>query len=364
MKKIKISQPYIDKTTEKSILKTIRAGIFSESINTKIFEKKLAEINKTKFAIATSSATAALHSVLEALCLDPGSEVITTPLTFIATANSILMAKLKPVFVDINEKTFNIDEKQVERKISKKTKAILAVDLYGLPCNYDALKTLAKKNKIYLISDSSQAIGAQFEKKPIAKFTDATVFSFYATKNITTGEGGAVITNDQKIADFVRSFKNHGRDLKNSDKYNLLGYNYRITEIGSVMGLNALKYLNRWTKMRQKNAAQLSKALINKKGLITPTATPQTSSVFHQYTVRITKDFPDSRNHLLEYLKTKGIDAKVYYPRTITSFGHLKSPEKFPIAEKISTEILSLPIHPKVTQNDIAYIAKTILSVK
>lgn len=364
---IKISNPTFDKKTQQTITNLLKTGQISEGNLTSKFEKELARINNTKYAIAFNSGTAALHTMLESLGLAPSSEVITTPFTFIATGNAIVMANLKPVFVDIDEKTFNINPDLITKRISNKTRAILSVDLYGQPSQYDKIKRLAKKYNLVLISDSCQAIGAKYMNKPISSYTKATAFSFYATKNITTGEGGAIVTNDKKIAMFSKSFKNHGRG-NSADNFKFLGYNYRTTEIASIIGLNQLKNLKRLTEIRQNNAHILTKLLGNKGGIITPYLQSNSSHCFHQYTVRVTEKFPIKRDQLLAHLIKSDIEAKIYYPYILPNYKHLSgnknTVKETKVAKKIAQEVLSLPIHPSLSKIDLNKIASIILKIK
>lgn len=364
---IKISNPTFDNKIQQLIAKTLKTGKLSEGYFTSKFENELARINNTKYAVAFSSGTAALHTMLTSLQLEPSSEVITTPFTFIATGNAIIMANLKPVFVDIDEKTFNINPELIAKNITKKTKAILAVDLYGQPNQYDLIKNLAKKYNLPILSDSCQAIGAKYKNMPISSYTKATAFSFYATKNITTGEGGAIVTNDKKIAMLSKSFKNHGRG-NNGDDFKFLGYNFRTTEIASIIGLSQLKNLKRLTEIRQNNAHILTKLLGNKEGIITPYLQSNSSHCFHQYTIRVTERFPIKRDQLLAHLIKSDIEAKIYYPYILPNYKHLSgnknTVKETKVAKKIAQEVLSLPIHPSLSKIDLNKIASIILKIK
>lgn len=363
---LKISQPQIDKKTQDLVINILKSGDLIEGKVAQKLEDSLKKLHISKYAVVFNSGTAALHSAIESLRLKPGSEIITSPLTFIATANTILMANLMPVFVDIDENTYNIDPNLIEKKISKKTKAILAVDLYGQPSEYIQLKNIAKKYGLYLIGDSCQAIGATYRSQPISNFTDVTVFSFYATKNITTGEGGAIVTNNKEIAMFCKSFKNHGRG-KTPDDFIHLGLNYRLPDFAAALGLNQLKKINPITKARQKNAKYLTVLLKSVKGLITPYVSPNSSHTFHQYTIRLTKDFPKTRDQLLTILNENGVEAKIYYPKILTEYRHvltkLSKKSHLKVAKKVSREILSLPIHPNISKKDLEQIASIIAKI-
>lgn len=357
---ISIAHPVIDNETKRSIAQVLDSGNLTQGEITLKFELLLRKKNKTRYAIATNSGTAALLAALVSLKLDAGSEIITSPLSFIATANTIILANLKPIFCDINERTFNIESKLVEERITKKTKAILTVDLYGQPCDYQQIRKIAKKYKLFLISDSCQAIGSKYKGVPIANYTDATIFSFYATKNITTIEGGAVVTNNKQIAQFCDSFRNHGKS-QNSNEYLFPGHNFRTTDLASVIGINQLTKLEKWIKTRKSNVTLLNHLLKNVKGIITPRIDSDVQPNYHLYTIRVTDNYALSRDKLLSYLQKNGIGARVYYEKIIPSYKYMsKFNNNLKVAEKIAGEVLSLPVHPRVAKKDILKISSLI----
>lgn len=365
---INISKPIIDYQTIKEVIKVLKSGIIVQGSKTAELEKNLAKLNRKKYAVVFNSGTAALHTALSSMGIKEKDEVITTPFSFIASANSILMCGAIPVFVDIQEESFNIDPSKIEEKISNKTKAILAVDLYGQPCDYDRIVKITKKYNLKIISDSCQSLGATYNSQPIGQHTDITCFSLYATKNIIMGEGGALVTNDKKIYDYAKRFRQHGQDMEIPYVYHHLGYNYRATDIASAIGLNQLKKLKLFTKKRQQNAKRLSTGLKNIKGLILPEILDKRTHVFHQYTVRVTPEFPISRDELKKYLFSKGINSGIYYPTLIPSNQHIITPRKyhrgdFPVAEKIAQEVLSIPVHPGLSPKNISNIIQAIKEV-
>ena len=355
---INITKIFIDKKTEDEVKKVLLSGFLAQGERVKELERQLCDINRTKYAAVVNSGTAALHTALASLGLKKGDEVITTPFSFIATANTILMCNAKPVFVDIKEGTFNIDPDLIEAKISKKTKAILTVDLYGLSCDYEKIRRIARKHNLKVISDSCQAIGASYMKKPIAKWVDVACFSFYATKNIMMGEGGALVTDNNEIYEFARRFRQHGQDQEKPYIYHHIGYNYRSTDVLASIGLAQIGNLKQWTEKRNQNARRLVTKLKNIPGLVLPESTDGTAHAYHQFTVRITGDFPIKRAELIKYLLENGVRSAVYYPSVIPMQPHIKkiTPYKkgmYPVAETLSNQVLSLPVHPFLKNSEI-----------
>jgi len=363
---INLSRPYFGDEEKKTVISILNSGNIAQGQYVKKLETKFTSITNTKYAIAVNSGTAALHTALVCVGLKKGDEVITTPFTFVATANSILMAGAKPVFVDIEEKTYNIDPKKIEKFITKRTKAILAVNLYGQPANYKELRILAKKNSLFLIEDAAQSIGATYMGKPSGSLGDIGCFSLYATKNITSGEGGIITTNNKQVAEKAQLFRNHGQIHKKKYLYKGLGYNYRMNEIQAAIALIQLKRLPKITLTRQKIASYYNKSLKKIKGLIVPYTSSNVTHAYHQYTLTIGSQFKMSRDKLHEYLKSKEIETRVYYPFLLPLFDHLNTlPNKdsFPVAEKAVRQVLSIPVRPDLTLPEISYIINTIKNI-
>lgn len=353
---IKIASPVIGEEEIKAVEEVLRSGILAQGPKVKEFEEKVAEYIGVKYAIATSSGTTALHTALLAVGIKPGDEVITTPFTFIATANSILYCGAKPVFVDVDERTFNINPNLIEEKITEKTRAILPVHLYGQPADMKSLMKICEKHNLILVEDAAQALGAEFEGKKVGSFGDCAIFSFYPTKNITTGEGGMVVTNDEEIAERCRKIRNHGE----YERYfvDSLGYNYRMTEIAAVIGLTQLKKLESLNTKRIKNANFLIKNLKNIKEIEVPFIAKNVKHVFHQFTIKTNR-----RDELKHFLEEKGIQSVVYYPLPIHKqklYQELGYKDFLPVAEKLSKEVLSLPVHPNLTKEDLSLIVESI----
>lgn len=361
---INISKPVIGEEEIAAVLKVLKSGMIVQGPVVQKLEESFAKYCDTKYAVAFNSGTAAIHAGLYALGIKAGDEVITTPFTFVATANPILMQGAKVVFADISEDDFNIDPKEVERKISKRTKAIIPVDLYGQVYNYPAIKKLAKKYQLKILEDACQAVGAERGGAKAGNFGDVAAFSLYATKNIMSGEGGLITTNDSKIAERCKMFRHHGQSEKTKYEYFDLGYNYRMTDILAAIGLVQLKKVEDFTKKRIRNAGLLSRGLENIEGIILPKIQDENRHVFHQYTIRVTKDFGLLRDELIESLKRKGINSGVYYPKSLHLHRHFRNQGYklggFPVSERMSEEVLSLPVHPRVTKKDIQDIIKII----
>lgn len=361
---IRIAQPLIGVAEEKAVLKVLKSGMLVQGPVVRRFEKKFAEYIGTKHAVATNNGTSALHASLLSLDIQKGDEIITTPFSFIASANSILYVGARPVFADIDPKTFNVDPEQIKEKITGKTKALLIVHLYGQPCDMDLITEICEDYDLKLIEDCSQSHGAECKGKKVGSFGDCATFSFYSTKNITTGEGGMITTGNDKIAGRARLVRAHGSRKKY--RHEILGYNYRMTDISAAIGIEQLKKLDEMNKRRIKNAKMLTKSIKNIKGLILPHTIPKVKHVFHQYTIRVTDEFFLSRNELAGGLNKKGIETKIHYPLPIHKqelYQKLDYHEHLPVAEKASREVLSLPVHPGVSEEEVEYITATLQSV-
>jgi perosamine synthetase len=351
---IPLVHPIFGQNEKKILSEILESRMIASGKYVDKFENTCAGMFGTKHAIAVSNGTTALHTALFACGIKPGDKVLTTPFSFIATANSILHVGAKPVFADIDPKTFNLSPIEAEKilKKEKDIKAVIIVHLYGLPCDMDAFIKLKKKYKFILIEDCAQAHGAKFRNKSVGSFGDASAFSFYATKNITTGEGGIILTNNPKVDVLARQFINHGRD--GHSNHAILGYNFRLTNLAAGIGLEQLKNLESWSEARRENAAYLSKHLSDIKHIKTPLAVKNIMPVFHQYTIRVRKDLRES---LIDYLKARGIGYGVYYPYVIyqqpfyQKLGYKMG--TCPEAEKAAKEVLSLPVHPALKRNEL-----------
>jgi dTDP-4-amino-4,6-dideoxygalactose transaminase len=357
---IPIAKPCIDNEEKAAVLEVLESGMLAQGPKVKEFEEEFAKFIGVKHAIATSNGTTALHAALLAHNIKEGDEVITSSFSFIATANTIKMTGATPIFIDIDEKTFNLDPNKIEHAISKRTKAIMPVHLYGQAADMEKIESIAKKHNLLIIEDACQAHGAEIRKKKVGSFGTGC-FSFYPTKNMTTGEGGMITTNDEIIAKNIRKIISHGSEKRYY--HDLIGFNYRMTDLAASIGIVQLKKLLQFNEARKKNAAYLTQKIKSIEGLIVPEINP--SHVFHQYTIRITKEFPLTRDKLSEILKESGIDNAIFYPvpihqqKAYPEYHHLR----YPISEKISKEVLSLPVHPSLTSEELGYIIRTIKEI-
>ena len=364
---IYISQPSINNKEISSVIKVLKSGEIAQGSLVSKFEKKFAHKFGARYAVAFNSGTAALHTALHVMGIGKGDEIITTPFTFIATVNAILMCDAKPVFVDIDENSFILNSKLIENKITKKTKVILPIDLYGLPFEVNAISKIARKYGIKIVEDACQAHGAKFGKKYAGTLGDIGVFSFYATKNMTTGEGGMILTNIKKYAEKARQFRHHGQITGKSYEYLDMGFNYRMNEIAAAIGLEQLKKLDSFNKKRIKNAQFLSNELSGIAGIELPQTKNNQKHVFHQYTIRVTKKCKISRDELKLYLEKRGISSAIFYPKPLHLYHHLLKfgfkKGDFPITEQLSKEVLSLPINPLLIKKDLKRIVNAIKQV-
>ena len=287
---IRIAQPEIGKEEIDAVNAVMKSGMLAQGSRVAQLEEDFAKYCGTKYAFAISSGTAALHTALYAADIAEGDEVITVPFSFIATINPILMVGAKPVLVDINPKTFCIDVTKLEKAITSKTKAIIPVHLYGQIVDQDEIIEIANRHGLKIIEDSCQAIGAEYKGRKAGSLGDLGCFSLYATKNIMCGEGGMITTNSDEHAASIRSFRQHG--MSGPYIYEELGYNYRLTDLQAAIAVEQLKKVDRFTKARQNNAKSLGDGLSGIKGLVLPEIAPNRNHVFHQYTIRVTEDFP------------------------------------------------------------------------
>lgn len=349
------------------VIKVLKSGMIVQGAQVAELEAAFNNLCKTKYAVATNSGTAALHTALYAIGIQPSDEIITTPFSFIASTNCILMMGAKPVYVDIDPTSFNIDPHQIEKAITKKTKAILVVDLYGTPADYTIINNIAKKHNLLVIEDAAQSINAVYRKKKTGSLADIACFSLYATKNITSSEGGMITTNKKDFFERAKVFRNQGQSTKQKYNYVDLGFNYRMTNLEAAIGLAQFTRIESVTKKRKKIAELYTKAFKDIKGIILPAKVKNAESVWHQYTMRITKDFKLSRDKMRNHLLTKGIQTEVYYPHPLYSYPHIQKIvgkiKELPNVFLVSKEVLSLPIYPSLSDDEVRYIIKTITNI-
>lgn len=352
---INIAKPMIGPEEKQAVLEVLDSGIIAQGPRVKAFEEAFAVMCGVKHAIATTSGTTALHTALLAHEIGPGDEVITTPFTFIASANSILYTGARPVFVDIDPLTFNIDPTKIEAAITPLTRAILPVHLFGLSCDMHPILEIAARHNLVVIEDACQSHGATYSGKVVGSFGTGT-FSLYPTKNMTSAEGGMITTNDDKLAESCRVIRQHG--MRRRYYHDELGFNFRMTDIHAAIGLEQLKKLPRFNRVRQENASFLSNHL---DGVRTPFVPENCRHVFHQYTIRVDGD---RRDALIDHLTARGVGTGVYYPVPVHKQTFYKQELRYnqslPEAESAATEVLSLPIHPGVSQTDLGTIVSAV----
>lgn len=344
---ISISKPIIGEEEKAAVLGVLESGMLAQGERTAEFEERFADICGVKYAIAVSSGTTALHLALLANDIGEGDEVITTPFTFMATASAIIFTGAKPVFVDIDEETFNIDPALIEASITPRTKAILPVHLYGQMSDMDQIQKIADQFGLRLIEDACQAVLATYNGRFAGSIGTGT-FSFYATKNMMTGEGGMITTNDEAIAENCKMLRSHG--MKHQYHHEVLGFNFRLTDIQAAIGLVQLDRLAELTAKRKVNAAFFNSKI---ESVITPKVRDGYGHVWHQYTVRVDER---KRDEAMERLNEAGIGSRVYYPIPLHKQNSLREfvdEISLPVTERIANQVLSLPVHPQLTDDEL-----------
>ncbi len=348
---IPVAKPILGKEEQEAVQEVLCSGMIAQGDKVTEFEKAFAEFTGVKHAIATSNGTTALHVALLAHGIKAGDEVITTSFSFIATGSAIKMVGATPVFIDISKDGFMIDVEKIEAAITPRTKAILPVHLFGEICEMQKIMEIAQKHNLIVIEDACQAHGAELSEKKAGSFGTGC-FSFYPTKNMTTGEGGMVTANDDVIAAKVRKKINHGSVQRYY--HDEVGYNFRMTNIAAAIGLAQLQKIEGFTAQRRENAAKLQNMLFAKQGIVLPKGVEDKKHVFHQYTIRVTKEYEKSREEVMKYLQEQGVGCAVYYPVPIHKQEAFAKQNNLslPNTERVAKEVLSLPVHPGLREED------------
>jgi dTDP-4-amino-4,6-dideoxygalactose transaminase len=374
--KVPFFLPYVDSKDITEIKKAALSSFLTNGPKLDSFEQKFKKFTKSKYAVGVSNATSALYLSLKALGIKKNDEVIIPDLTFAATANSVLQTGATPVLADINEKTLNISAESIIKNISRKTKAIIPVHLAGTPCDMQKIMRIARSNSLKVIEDCAHGIGTSYNKKHVGNFGNAGCFSFYPTKNLTTIEGGMVITNDKKIADFIQLARNHGMSRSLMSRYSAgkpweydikdIGYNYRLDDIRSALGISQLQKLTMLNKKRLIAFRYYNKGLKNMPGLIVPNEKNFKNNSCHLYIIRITSEAKISRDKLFYSLQKKGIGSSVHY-KPLHEFTLFRkkgvSRNSLSVSKRIYKEILSLPMYPQLTRSSQDYIIKSIKNI-
>jgi dTDP-4-amino-4,6-dideoxygalactose transaminase len=341
---------------DRAIQKVLNSGKFILGDEVAEFESSVARYLGVKHAIGVASGTDALQIALMSIGLKPGDEVITTPFTFVATAETIALLGGKPVYVDVDEETFNINPEFISDKITSRTRAIIPVHLYGQTADMDEIKEVIQGKDIFIIEDSAQAFGAEYKGRKAGSMGDIACISFFPTKNLGAfGDAGMVVTNNDELAEKIKMIRTHGSNVKYHHK--ILGINSRLDTIQAAILLVKLKYIDRWNQRRMEIAGKYNELLKDISNIEIPHVRPYNKHVFHQYTIRI----KNSRDELREFLRAEGIQTAVHYPiplhlqEAFKSFEYRKG--DFPISEKLSKEVLSLPMFPELRDEEIEYIS-------
>ena len=367
-------EPWISNEDKKIVNETMNQTMLTLGPKLEKFEGDFCKYSKAKYAVAVSNCTAALHLSLIALGIGKNDEVIIPDLTFVADANAILACNAKPVIADINRDNFFLSISNIKKNITKKTKAIIPVHIYGQVCNIDEILDVAKDYDLKVIEDCAHAVGTFHKSKHAGTMGNTGCFSFYPTKNITTAEGGMVITNSKNIADKVRQLRSHGMTRSLKSRYfsgypwvfDIVepGYNYRLDEIRAALGITQLKRIKKINELRKKASAYYHKNLRNVSGIILPDMVNDKSHSYHLYTIRVTKSFSLSRNQLYKRFKDNGITTTVYWMPIHKYSAYRKFAKKSSIINttKIYDEILGLPLFPNISKKHLYSVIKVIKS--
>ncbi|MFC1870785.1 DegT/DnrJ/EryC1/StrS family aminotransferase [Chloroflexota bacterium] len=361
---IPLSSPDITELEIKYVTQVMRTPNLSLGPKLIEFETKMANFVGAKYAVATNSGTSALHLIIKALGIKDGDEVITTPFSFIASSNCILFERAKPVFVDIDPLTLNIDVKRVSEKITKRTKAILAVDIFGYPADWDRLEQIAKEYKLWLIEDSCEALGAEYKGRKAGTFGEAAAFSFYPNKQMTTGEGAVIITEDSKVANLCRSMRNQGRGDNHWLEHQRLGYNYRLSDINCALGIAQIERIADLLAKRERLAQMYNMKMKEWKEVKIPYSSPDVKRSWFVYVVVLEdKHSKKNRDKILKELKTRGIGCRNYFEPIHLQrfykkmFGYKKG--DFPTTEHISERTIALPFYNSLSEPEVNFVVQT-----
>ena len=369
MYKISLSKPEITKKDRQEVLNVLKTNFLSLGPKLNEFEKKLADFTGVRYAVALNSGTSALHLIIRALGIGKGDEVITTSFSFVSSSNCILYEGAVPVFVDIKSDTLNINPELIEKLITPRTKAILAVDVFGRPADWDLLKKIAKKHNLFLIEDSAEAIGSEFNGKKCGSFGDAAIFSFYPNKQITTGEGGVVLTNNKKIADLCKSMSNQGRKIDSGKwlEHEILGYNYRLDEMSCALGVSQLFKIEKIIKKRESIVKLYNQAFKDFDLVETPVFEKNKKISWFVYVIRLAKNLSNKRDLIIKKMENKGIQCRNYfYPIHLQPFYKKMAGHKnilAPITEEASMTTIALPFYNNISKKEIDFVVKSLKQI-
>ena len=352
---IPAAQPIIGDDERQAVDRVLQSGMLAQGPEVKAFEDEFSEIVDKRHCIAVNSGTSALHMAFVAAGIRQGDEVIVPSFSFAATANAVRLAGATPVFADIEQDYFNLSPSAVEAAITPRTRAIMPVHLYGHPAAMTELTAICQRHNLLLFEDAAQAHAASLNGVPVGAFGVAGSFSFYPTKNMTSGEGGMVTTGCDHIARQLRLLRNQGMERRYENE--VIGFNTRMTDIHAAIGRVQLKKLAGWTKQRQDNAQFLSN---NISGVVTPPTASGAIHVFHQYTIRVVDQ---DRDKFAEELVKRGVGCGVYYPTPIHRLPSFGLTIDLPVTEQVALQCLSLPVHPSLSKKDLETIVETVNAV-
>lgn len=360
----------MDEADIQAVIEVLKSDFLTTGPKIKEFEQAVAEYTGAEYAAAVSNGTAALHAACFAAGIGPGDEVITTPLTFAASANCVLYCGGKPVFADVDKKTYNIDPEEIKKKITDKTKAILPVHLAGQPCDMEAIHAIAREYRLTVIEDGAHALGASYQGEKIGMLSDLTTFSFHPVKPITTGEGGMVVTNDRTLYQRICLFRSHGitRDADRMEhneggwfyEQQALGFNYRITDIQCALGVSQMKKLDTFLAERRRLADRYTKAFQDCSDVILPFQMPGGDSGWHLYIIQVKHR---DRREVFEALRADGIGVNVHYiPVYFHPYyqTHGYRGVHCPNAEAVYKNMISLPLYPGLTEEEQDYVIEKV----
>jgi perosamine synthetase len=351
MKNIPVAKPLIGRDDIRAVINVMKSGGLAQGPQVLKFEQEFSRLVGDRECVAVNSGTSALHLALLALGIGPGDEVIVPSFTFAATANSVALTGATPIFVDIDPITYNINPELIQASITTRTKAIQVVHLYGLPADMPRISEIAKKNNLLLIEDAAQAHLAEVNGQRVGTFGDAAAFSFYPTKNMTSGEGGMIVLKNADTARLCRLYRNQGMEQRYQNE--VVGFNLRMTDIHAAIGTSQLKKVSKWTEQRKENAHYLNSKIQN---VTTPVTPEGFSHVYHQYTIRVTRN----RTLFSKKLSEQGIGNSVYYPTQVHKLPSFALELELPNTHFATEQVLSLPVHPSLSRKDLIRIADTV----
>lgn len=352
--KIPITKIVVDDKTVKAAVDALKSGQWLHGKRTEEFENQFAKFCNTKYAVSVSSGTTALFLALKQFDVKNGDEVLVPSFSFVATASTVSMCGAKPIFVDVDDKNFTIDPNDIEKRITKKTKGIVPVHLFGHPADMNKIMKIAKQHSLFVLEDAAQAHGSSYRGKKIGSIGNAACFSFYPSKNLTVcGDGGMITSNDKNFINKIKILRNHGR--KKGYIHTILGYNFRLNEIQAGIGLSRLKNLSKNNLLRRKIARVYDSEL--SESIVKPKEESWGTHVYHQYSI-----LTDMRDKLQKYLTKNNISSSIFYPIPIHKQPMYKNQNriKLPVSEKLSSKILSIPIFPTMTKKEQKFVINAI----